>query len=237
MYGITFNGKHSYRDFGVTIAEKNIGYPEKQKIKVQVPFSNIEYDFSEIYGEQTYTPRPLSFTFNVVERHKLNDTVLINLLETQLSNWLLGSIGKQRLYDDSMPGYYYLAEVEGGLDFDELWNHGKLTVQFTAYPFMISELPEGHDIWDEFNFELDVAQITDFEVNGTLNVVLYNVGTPNLIPGIETSAPMQIVKNSITYNVPTGKSKNDEFRLQSGENKITITGNGTIKFLFYKELI
>ncbi|MCB5934499.1 phage tail family protein [Caldibacillus thermoamylovorans] len=237
MYGITFNGKHSYRDFGVTIAEKNIGYPEKQKIKVQVPFSNIEYDFSEIYGEQTYTPRPLSFTFNVVERHKLNDTVLINLLETQLSNWLLGSIGKQRLYDDSMPGYYYLAEVEGGLDFDELWNHGKLTVQFTAYPFMISELPEGHDIWDEFNFELDVAQITDFEVNGTLNVVLYNVGTPNLIPGIETSAPMQIVKNSITYNVPTGKSKSDEFRLQSGENKITITGNGTIKFLFYKELI
>lgn len=237
MYGITFNGKHSYRDFGVTIAEKNIGYPEKQKIKVQVPFSNIEYDFSGIYGEQTYTPRPLSFTFNVVERHKLNDTVLINLLETQLSNWLLGSIGKQRLYDDSMPGYYYLAEVEGGLDFDELWNHGKLTVQFTAYPFMISELPEGHDIWDEFNFELDVAQITDFEVNGTLNVVLYNVGTPNLIPGIETSAPMQIVKNSITYNVPTGKSKSDEFRLQSGENKITITGNGTIKFLFYKELI
>lgn len=237
MYGITFNGKHSYRDFGVTIAEKNIGYPEKQKIKVQVPFSNIEYDFSEIYGEQTYTPRPLSFTFNVVERHKLNDTVLINLLETQLSNWLLGSIGKQRLYDDSMPGYYYLAEVEGSLDFDELWNHGTLTVQFTAYPFMISELPEGHDIWDEFNFELDVAQITDFEVNGTLNVVLYNVGTPNLIPGIETSAPMQIVKNSITYNVPTGKSKSDEFRLQSGENKITITGNGTIKFLFYKELI
>lgn len=237
MYGITFNGKHSYRDFGVTIAEKNIGYPEKQKIKVQVPFSNIEYDFSEIYGEQTYTPRPLSFTFNVVERHKLNDTVLINLLETQLSNWLLGSIGKQRLYDDSMPGYYYLAEVEGGLDFDELWNHGKLTVQFTAYPFMISELPEGHDIWDEFNFELDVAQITDFEVNGTLNVVLYNVGTPNLIPGIETSAPMQIVKNSITYNVPTGKSKSDEFRLQSGENKITITGNGTISFIFYKELI
>lgn len=237
MYGITFNGKHSYRDFGVTIAEKNIGYPEKQKIKVQVPFSNIEYDFSEIYGEQTYTPRPLSFTFNVVERHKLNDTVLINLLETQLSNWLLGSIGKQRLYDDSMPGYYYLAEVEGSLDFDELWNHGTLTVQFTAYPFMISELPEGHDIWDEFNFELDVAQITDFEVNGTLNVVLYNVGTPNLIPGIETSAPMRIVKNSITYNVPTGKSKSDEFRLQSGENKITITGNGTIKFLFYKELI
>lgn len=236
-HGITFNGKHSYRDFGVTIAEKNIGYPEKQKIKVQVPFSNIEYDFSEIYGEQTYTHRTLEYTLNVVDLTKPNTTESINILETQISNWLLVGGGKRKLYDDSMPGYYYLAEVEGGLDFDELWNHGTLTVQFTAYPFMISELPEGHDIWDEFNFELDVAQVTDFQVNGSLQVILYNVGTPSLTPEIEASSPMQIITDGIIYNVPAGKSKSDEFRLKPGENELTIIGNGTINFLFYKELI
>lgn len=235
MYGIRFNGKHSYEDFGMTIAEKNAGYPDKEKIKAKIPFSNVEYDFSEIYGEQTYSNRSLTYTFNVIS--KKPTTQKINAIETNLSNWLMNSNGKQRLYDDSMPNYYYLAEVEGGLNFAELWNHGKLTVTFTAYPFMISELEEGHDIWDEFNFELDVSQITEFEVNGSLEVVLYNVGTPNLSPELEATSPMEIVKDGVAYSVPIGKSKSSDFKLITGENDLTITGNGTIKFLFYKELI
>ena len=145
--------------------------------------------------------------------------------------------GKQRLYDDSMPGYYYLAEVEGGLSFDELKNYGTLTVEFTAYPFMIAELAEGNDIWDTFNFELDVAQITEFTVDGTLDIVLYNVGTPNLTPTIEASSPMTIKMGGKTFNVPEGKSESLDFVLNPGENDLTLTGNGTIKFLFYKELI
>lgn len=235
MYGIRFNGKHSYEDFGMTIAEKNAGYPDKEKIKVKIPFSNVEYDFSGIYGEQTYSNRSLTYTFNVIS--KKPTTQKINAIETNLSNWLMNSNGKQRLYDDSMPNYYYLAEVEGGLNFAELWNHGKLTVTFTAYPFMISELEEGHDIWDEFNFELDVSQITEFEVNGSLEVVLYNIGTPSLSPTIETTAPMEIMKDGVTYSIPSGRSKSSDFKLIPGENELTITGNGAIKFLFYKELI
>ena len=237
MYGIEFNGKHSYRDFGVTISDKDIGYPDKEKIKVKVPFSNVEYDFSSLYGDQTYTTRNLTYTINVIEKHRNMNTVQVNLIETKLSNWLMGTVGKQKLYDDSIPGYYYLAEVEGGLDFNELWNHGTLTVEFTAYPFMISELHEGNDLWDPFNFELDVAQITDFTVNGTLEVILYNVGTPSLAPTIESSSSMEIIKDGITYNIPSGKSKSDDFVLSPGENKLIIKGNGTIKFLFYKELI
>src|SRR5699024_4359507 len=161
MYGIRFNGKHSHKDMGVTLGvERDIGYPEKNKIKVQVPFYNVEYDFSFLYGEQTYTERQLTYTFNVLDMDVINTTERINILETKLSNWLMNSNGKKRLYDDVIPNYYYLAEVEGGLDFDELWNSGTLTVEFTAYPFMIAELQEGNDIWDTFNFELDVAQIT-----------------------------------------------------------------------------
>lgn len=238
MYGIRFNGKHSYKDMGVTLGiERDIGYPEKEKIKVKAPFSNVEYDFSLIYGEQTYTERPLTYTLNILDKNVINDTQRINILETKISNWLMNSNGKQRLYDDAIPGYYYLAEVEGGLSFDELWNRGTLTVEFTAYPFMISELEEGHDIWDEFNFELDVSQITEFEVNGSKEVVLYNVGTPNLSPTMEATAPMEIMKDGVNYSIPSGRSISNDFKLIPGENELTITGNGTIKFLFYKELI
>ena len=74
-------------------------------------------------------------------------------------------------------------------------------------------------------------------VNGTLEVILYNVGTPSLAPTIESSSSMEIIKDGITYNIPSGKSKSDDFVLSPGENKLIIKGNGTIKFLFYKELI
>src|SRR5690625_104330 len=237
MYGFRYNGKHTYDDFGITVSEKDVGYPEKNKIKVAVPFSNIEYDFSEVYGDQTYTERPITFVLNVLDKHVLNDTQRVNAIETSLVNWLMNSNGKQRLYDDSNPGYYYLAEVEGGLDFDELWNHGTLTVEFTAYPFMIGEEAEGNDLWDPFNFLTDVFQETSFNVSGSLEVTLYNVGTPSVVPEIKASEPMEIIKDGVTYNVPSGKSKSGEFRLNSGENHLTINGNGTIKFTFYKELI
>lgn len=236
-YGIWFNGKHTYDDFGITIADKDIGYPDKEKIKIKVPFSNIEYDFSELYGDQTYTERNLKYTLNVLDKHRNIDMLEVNTIETSLSNWLMNSGGKQRLYDDAMPGYYYLAEVEGSLDFEELRNYGTLDVEFTAYPFMIGEYLEGNDLWDPFNFELDVFQQVEFVVDGTLDVTLYNVGTPNVNPGIEASSSLEIIKGNTTYQIPAGKSESLDFVLSSGENDLTIEGNGTIKFLFYKELI
>lgn len=237
MYGFRFMGKHTFDDFGITVAEKSVGYPNKNKIKVAIPFSNVEYDFSELYGDQTYTERPITFVLNVLDKQVLNATQRVNAIETSLVNWLMNSGGKQRLYDDSIPGYYYLAEVEGGLDFNELWNHGTLTVEFTAYPFMISELEEGNDLWDPFNFLTDVFQTTEFNVNGSLDITLYNMGAPSLSPKIEASATMEIVKGGTTFNVPSGTSQSDELRLNNGENKLTVKGNGTIKFTFYKELI
>lgn len=234
MYGIQFLELHSYYDMGVTMAPgKNIGIPKKKKILVTVPFSNEEYDFSEIYGEQNYESRPLTYVFNIKGPNK----IAMNVKKTKIINWLLNSHGKQKLYDDAFPGYYFLAEIESDASFNENWHDGTLTVTFKAYPFMIAELQEGNDIWDTFNFELDVAQVTDFNVDGNADVTLYNVGTPSLTPTIEASATMEITKDGITYNVPKGKSNSSDFVLLTGENKLNIKGNGTISFKFHKELI
>lgn len=236
MYGIRFLNRHSHEDFGVTIQTKEIGNPDKEKIKVKVPFSNVEYDFSQIYGSQTYTTRPLTYVFNVAEMVNFTKEKMNNI-KTQLMNWLMNSNGKQRLYDDAYPGYYFLAEVEGNTSFVENWSVGTLTVTFTAYPFMISELQEGHDIWDDINFDLDILQPVEFTISGTLDITLYNAGTPNITPEIEATSPMEIIKEGVTYSLPSGRSKGSDFMLVSGENDLKINGNGKIKFLFYKELI
>lgn len=234
MYGIKYLGKHSYSDLGITMAPgREIGIPNKKKILVSIPFSNEEFDFSEIYGSQTYEPRTLKYPFNI------QDTTKERMItkKTKILNWLMNSHGKQKLYDDVYPGYYFLAEIEGSTSFSENWADGILTVTFKAYPFMIAELPEGNDIWDSFNFELDVAQIVDFEVNGNIEVTLINAGVPDVIPEITCSSQMTIIKDGISYTIVPGITKDEDFMLRSGENAIKIIGNGTISFKFFKELI
>lgn len=232
-FGITFDGKHSYRDFGLTVAERVIGNPKKRKIKERIPFSNVEYDFSGIYGGQEYEERTITYVFNVKDYDKID----LENKKTQVINWLLKPNKKVKLVDDYIPGYYFLAEVEENPNFDEMRYHGRLTVNFTAYPFRIAEREEGHDIWDEFNFLLDYAQETKFDVSGSLDVVLYNPGINVSHPIINATEPMEIVKNGITYSIPIGQSQSFDFSLAPGKNEFTVKGNGTISFHFRKELI
>lgn len=236
MLGITFDGKHSYKDFGITMAKgKNIGIPNKMKNKVVVPFSNVEYDFSELYGEVAYEPRKLTYPFNIFKSSPGKQQM--NSQKTQIINWLMRKNGKHKLYDDAYPGYYFLAEVEGSNSFDEDYDAGVLNVEFTAYPFMIAEMKEGNDIWDDFNFDLDIAQPVEFNVNGSEEVTLYNIGVPRLQPTITASSQMEIEKDGVTYLVSSGTSHSEDFVLNQGENELLISGNGSISFTFYKELI
>lgn len=231
MLGITKGNKHSYNDFGVTIKSKKIGNPKKNKIKESVPFMHGSYDFSLLYGEQSYSERELKYVFNIISTTKQS----LNLKKIRLQNWLLEG-GQQKIYDDTIPGYYFLAECTD-TDFSENGNIGELTATFTAYPFKICEKEEGNLLWDEFNFELDILQDNKFEVNGTKNVTLYNVGAKESIPMIICSNDMDIIKNGTTYKLKTGQSKDYRFSLDIGENKLTINGTGTIEVKFIKELI
>lgn len=234
MYGIEFNGKHSLKNFSVPLAPgKIIGMPSKKKILINVPFANEKYDFSEIYGSQTYSERELVYPLSIVSTSKDR----MNFKKTEIINWLMNSNGKQKLYDDTIPGYYFLAEVETDPSFSENRSDGILTVTFQAYPFMIAHRPEGHDIWDEINFDLDVLQPVNFMVNGLLEVTLLNVGTNDLKPKITSSSSMQVELRQKVFNVRAGESQSRDFILKSGENDLKITGNGSISFEFYKELI
>ena len=49
MNGIIKGNKHSFKDFNITIAKRDIGIPKKNKITEKIPFSNVTYDFSLLY--------------------------------------------------------------------------------------------------------------------------------------------------------------------------------------------
>lgn len=155
--GFTYLNKHSWRDMGVSVASRSIGSPNKIKLKVRPPFSNTDYDFSEIYGAQTYENRYLKYQFNIAGR-RIRTKEDMNWVAQNLTNWLMNSKGKQPLYDDHFRGYHFMAEVEEGTELEENWSDGTLDVTFVAYPFKISNIFEGNDEWDLFDFDNGVTQ-------------------------------------------------------------------------------
>ena len=235
--GITFNGKHSYRDMGLVLSNRNIGYPSKEKIIEKVPFASIEYDFSNLYGAQSYSNRTLVYKFNLKNNSSTSDGYYA--LESEIINWLYGTLSKSKLTDDALPGVYFLAEPveEPGTQRIKVYG-GILEITFTAYPFKIGEHFEGDDIWDTFNFLEDYAQETSFIVEGSRSVTLYNPSLNPVSPTIITSRDLVVAdKNGRFHSVNEGTNVVHNFMLFPGENRISILGRGTIEFKFRKEVL
>lgn len=219
------------KEFGMWLVSRSAPTPDEKTITESVPFMHGVYDFSMMLGERIYENRIISYQFEIIDMNYQQR----KLIQTKLENWLMKD-GFAPLHDDHAPGYYYLAKCTG-VDVEDTSGGLTVSIEFEAYPFKISILEEGHDIWDDFNFELDVAQPNEYQVNGNLSINLLNVGSTSVTPTIIASSPMTIAKSNSTYNVPAGESKSDLFRLEIGENPMTIQGNGQIKFVFHKELI
>lgn len=234
-YGFTIDGQH-INDFGLMCVDKSIGFPEKEKLVAKPAFSNHIIDFSNINGTQQFTERNLMYKFIY---NKTGDGTRdeLYLVWTKVVNWLMGYQTKTKLYDDAMQEYYYLAEVVTNPSFEEFYYNGTLTIEFTAYPFRIKDSAEGDDIWDGFNFELDIAQETQYTVSGTQKFVLYNTGTSIVSPTIKASTAMTIIQNNRSYQLMAGTNEISRIHLKSGENKLEVEGTGIIEFIFHKELI
>lgn len=159
-YGVWFNNHHS-TEFYLDVIEKVISFPEKDKNIVPIPMTSKTYDFSSFYGSQPYKQREIKLVFLIQNWQDLTKDALYNKW-TVAVNWLMQPNGLTTLVDDIMPQYQYRVEVQKAPEFKEARTKGTLTVHFTAYPFRIDVLPEGHDIWDLFNFDLDVSQPTKF---------------------------------------------------------------------------
>ena len=233
MYDITYNNKHSFNDFGLKrIDSKENKAPTKNKIYETIPFMNGSYDFSNLYGSANYSDRELNYSFLI----EVESEEVMNYKKIAIENWLLGTNEKTILIDEDLKGYYYMAECTD-INFDNYYSFGLIDVTFTAYPFKIGEAYEGNNLWDSFNFELDVLQDTKFAVNGTSSVSMYNPSVIDIEPEIIASSQFEIALDNKKYTVKAGASKDYRFKLRKGNNNLTLKGDGTIEFRFRKEVL
>ena len=234
MSGFSINGKHINEEFPtLKLIERSTPPPEEIPIKDSVIGMQGDYDFAiALFGERLYENRPLEYVYKGHEYnndHKLFDKGL-------LENWLLtGSYVP--LYDDNEPLYHYMARCTGvALGSDSGNSESLYTLTFDAYPFKIKEAIEGSPYWDDYDIS-DYYQESKHTVNGSKTIQFMNTGSTSVTPKIVASAPFTIVKGNQSLTVGVGTSENKLFKVETGMNTLTVTGNGTIEFIFHKEVI
>jgi hypothetical protein len=133
MKGIRIGNIHSYKEYGMRMLERSIGLPQKDERTERVPYSNVTYDFSAIYGTSGYGERTLTYKFEFLDQNPIRAHERLD----KIMSWLSYN-GRKNLYDDMIPYYHFEARCTA---ISQSESHGvyTVTVTFKANPFKVSD--------------------------------------------------------------------------------------------------
>lgn len=221
----------SPEEFGLRLISRYLPPPEDVDLPEEIPGMHGSVDFSMMFGERIAKNRPLTYEYQLFEPEPIKR----NFVKRQVENWLLRGT-HEPLWDDSEPLYYYMAKVINvDTSVDIATGMMKYTIEFDAYPYKIKETPEDDPYWDTKDIT-DYVQDTAFTISGSKVVDLVNVGIIGSVPTITSSSAMTISKGNKTFQISAGITNSERFRLEVGNNPMTIIGNGTISFSWHKEV-
>lgn len=234
MSQFIFGNKKSNDDFGLMIVDVVVSNPSVNTITKTLPFMNGQYDFSELYGGQTYSTREVKI---IVALNGLVDSsrTRLNIAYDNVINWLFNT-GMSTLKIDFIEHNFTGRVISVG-EKERFLNSESIEIIFECDPFRVADYYEGHDIWDIFNFETDYAQQTAFTITNPTDITLYNPSATSITPTVICTSDMTIQMNDTTYKFVAGITNDYRFKLAKGENHMTIQGQGNIEFKFRKEVL
>ena len=208
MSGIKFRNKHSADDFGMFMTDFSVSPPEPRTSYVDVPFRDGLLDFSTALtgGIVRYQNRTVTASF--VTKDAAEDG-----WRERYHSFINAFHGrKEKLIFDYDPDYYYLGRVtcDASKD-DQLIGAASITATCDPYKYKLS------------------PTVKEFDVSGSLSVTLPNDRMPT-VPMVTTDAEITIQFGESTIVFPAGTRKAPALLLLEGENQLTLTGSGHIKF-------
>ncbi len=126
MLGIKFKGKHSFKDFGLSMkSEERTLLPDTKRQEINLPFLNGVIDLQEdpIYENRTMTLHFFKRVNSLEESH---------VFKRQLATWLTG---KGELVFDDEATLTYNAKVVDSINYSPKRNFIKISVNFECDPF------------------------------------------------------------------------------------------------------
>ena len=177
--GFDFNGKHSFRDFGLVTKIKNRPLlPEPKIVVEEVPHRDGELDFSEVNPDKRtkYKPRTIEVECAFVQRNMK----YLQQKAHMIAAWL--AAGERSLIFDDETAVFYLARVVNRLDLEnQIARIGRFTLQFKCRPFAFSRIKSneqprfGQGLL--FGYGCRFSGPTIFPISGPTNLNIHNPGT------------------------------------------------------------
>jgi predicted phage tail component-like protein len=218
---ITWNGEHSYYDYGLTIRKPSGDMPSLQHNEVRVPYQQGSYIFSFVYDKRgTYSRRKIQIVFNI----EGDNPTEIYRKRTEVIKWLMSNQGGELRFD-TIPDAYFKDVYVSIPEYDNTqgWELATLTVEFLCYPFMISDYtrPKYYTAQNNFVAETYISMLSDVH------------------PMFTCSSQCMIKYKSVTYTIPANSKRYQvrEITFKHGTNNFELRGSGEFMIECFEEVL
>ena len=208
--GIKFGEIHSFYDLNMVLSAKEIPPAQAKTSFIDVPGRDGSIDQTEVHGKVNYEDRELSFTFSMLP----NDSSTWEEKQTEVSNLLNGLSCKITLDVDD--AYYFT---------------GRCTVDEYASEKKLRQIVVKARV-NPYKYKQDVTAIA-IPLTDEAKVVNLANGKKAVVPTINcTHDNTVIVFKGGTYRLSAGTHKILDVFLTYGDNILTVSGEGTMKFTY-----
>lgn len=209
MKGITFGKYHSYNDFGLILSSKEIEAPAVKEKRLDIEGADSDLDLTEFFGEPKYSNARHKFSFTTVYK----GTEFLSAFSA-IKNALHGK--KMRVILDDDPSFFYVGRLFVTKFTDER-NIGILQIEADCEPY---------------KRKLEKTVVSK-AIDGTQAVSLTNSrkrAVPEVV--IDTAASLRLEYQGNIWDLGSGSFTLPELELVEGENIVTVTGTGTVRFTY-----
>lgn len=227
--GVSFDGVHSFRDWGLYLKERpTVSPPEPKTTYVSVPYRDGDIDISTALtdGEVRYKNRELKFSFATFDNVPYWSTIY-----SKIQNYLHGK--DMKIIIDNDPEFYYIgrASVEPMTSDDY---RGYLEITVNAEPYKKDVVGSLDDwLWDPFNFytgvivswgNMQISGTRTIEIEGDRQIVVPII---KVLSGVIT-VQVKWKDETNTKTLTTGTHEIYELRIREGSNIMKLSGTGTV---------
>ena len=208
MKGVKFGGLHSYYEWGLVLSSKDIKAPKPKTKEIEIEGSDGVLDYTEYFGGVKYENRSLSFVFSKMNIVPDGFLALFSVVQNALHGQ------KMQVILDDDPAHYYYGRVLVN-EWKSNKRVGEIVIEVAAEPY---------------KYKVAETMISQ-DVTGAAEIVLTNSKMP-VVPEITTTAAMTIAFDGFTAAVQAGTFRLPELQLKEGQNRVAVTGTGTITFVY-----
>ena len=224
--GVSFDGVHSYKDWGLKIKSMKIGFPDVKDSYVDVPGMNGLLDLTEVQNTNiVYGMRTLEFVFDA--------------RNCSYKDWprLISKIGeaihgrKKKIELDIDPSYSY----EGRCSIDTAKTNeiaAEISITCSCYPYKIVNYTDGDEwLWDPFSFvDGFIRKSIWIDIKNAPEWTIVSIkGWPYNEPlRIQATSAMKLKYKEITYDLVKGINMMTQFDIVEGINELQFQGSGSV---------